>query len=78
MKKCMTLFSSTCIEVCRGQQWDLDFETRDFVTSEEYIEMIKLKTSVLVAYALKLGAIIAGAPEPDAQALYDFGLNMGN
>jgi len=71
------LFSQTAIEVCEGQQFDMDFETRDDVSIEEYIEMIKLKTSVLIACALKMGAITAGASDKDANLIYDYGLNMG-
>ncbi|MEZ7999196.1 MAG: polyprenyl synthetase family protein [Flavobacteriales bacterium] len=71
------LFSQTAIEVCEGQQFDMDFETRDNVSIEEYIEMITLKTSVLIACALKMGAITAGASDNDAKLIYDYGLNMG-
>lgn len=71
------LFSKTALEVCDGQQLDVDFETRNDVTIEEYIKMITLKTSVLVAAALKMGAIIAEADETQANHLYDFGLNLG-
>jgi geranylgeranyl diphosphate synthase type II len=71
------LFSQTAIEVCEGQQFDMDFETRDNVSIEEYIEMITLKTSVLIACALKMGAITAGASDNDANLIYDYGLNMG-
>ncbi|MEI6866728.1 polyprenyl synthetase family protein [Flavicella sp.] len=76
-KKLMQLFNKTSLEVCEGQQHDMDFETRDNVTVEEYINMIGLKTSVLVAAALKMGAIIANAPEEEADKIYDFGLNLG-
>lgn len=76
-KKLMQLFSKTAIEVCEGQQYDMDFETRNDVTIPEYIEMIRLKTSVLVAAALKMGAIIADASDADARKIYDFGLNLG-
>ncbi len=71
------LFSKTAIEVCEGQQWDVDFETRDDVTIPEYLKMIEYKTAVLVGAALKMGAIIAGAGEANAKAIYDFGLNLG-
>lgn len=73
----LKLFSTTAIEVCEGQQYDGDFETRDNVTIEEYFEMIRLKTAVLLAGCLKLGAILGNAPEEDAQALYDFGIAIG-
>lgn len=76
-KKLMNLFNTTSLEVCEGQQYDMDFETRDNVSVDEYIKMIGLKTSVLVAAALKMGAIIANASEEDAQKIYDFGLNLG-
>ncbi len=71
------LFSKTALEVCDGQQLDIDFETRNDVTIAEYINMIRLKTSVLVAAALKMGAIVADAPEKDANLLYEYGLNLG-
>ncbi len=71
------LFSKTALEVCDGQQLDVDFETRNDVTIEEYINMIRLKTSVLVGAALKMGAIVAEVAEEQAQLLYDFGLNLG-
>ncbi|TYQ00084.1 geranylgeranyl diphosphate synthase type II [Tenacibaculum adriaticum] len=71
------LFSKTALEVCDGQQLDVDFETRNDVTIDEYIKMITLKTSVLVAAALKMGAIVAEADEEQANHLYDFGLNLG-
>ena len=73
----MEVFNQTAIEVCEGQQMDVDFETRSDVSLEEYVEMIKLKTSVLVACALKMGAVIAGASDKDADLIYDFGLNLG-
>ena len=70
-------FTETTMEICEGQQWDMEFETRMDVKVEEYIEMIRLKTSVLLAAALKIGAILADAPAEDAQKLYDFGVKMG-
>jgi len=73
----LKLFSRTALEVCEGQQFDMDFESRQDVTVDEYIEMIRLKTAVLIAAALKLGAIIGGAPEKQAKLLYDFGINIG-
>lgn len=76
-KRLTTLFNRTAIEVCEGQQYDMDFETREDVSVEEYIEMIRLKTSVLVAAAMKMGAIIAESSEEEAQKMYDFGLNLG-
>lgn len=71
------LFQQTAIEVCEGQSLDMAFETQDNVSQSDYINMIKLKTAVLVACALKIGAIIGGANSRDAQLLYDFGINLG-
>ena len=76
-KELTTLFSKTAIEVCEGQQYDVDFETRDDVTIPEYLKMIEYKTSVLVAAAMKMGAIIAKASEKEASAIYEFGRNLG-
>ena len=76
-QKLAKLFSKTALEVCDGQQLDVDFETRNDVTIEEYIKMISLKTSVLIGAALEMGAIVAKADEKDAKNLYDFGLNLG-
>lgn len=70
-------FSKTAVEVCEGQQYDSDFEYREDVTIEEYFKMIRLKTAVLLAGCLKMGAILAGASEADTQALYDFGIAIG-
>jgi geranylgeranyl diphosphate synthase type II len=70
-------FIDTTIEIGHGQQFDVDFEKRDDVTEEEYIEMIRLKTSVLLACALKIGALLAGAPKEDVSRLYDFGVSLG-
>ncbi len=71
------LFSKTALEVCEGQQYDVDFETRDDVTIPEYLKMIEFKTAVLVAAALKMGAIVANTTTENADAIYDFGLNLG-
>ena len=76
-QKLAKLFSKTALEVCDGQQLDVDFETRKDVTIDEYIDMIRLKTSVLVAAALKMGAIVAETNEENANLIYDFGLNLG-
>ena len=73
----MRLFTETALEIGEGQQYDIDFESREDVTEEEYIEMIRLKTSVLLACALKIGATLAGAPAQDAGLLYEFGENLG-
>ncbi|MFQ3306438.1 MAG: geranylgeranyl diphosphate synthase type II [Polaribacter sp.] len=76
-QKLAKLFSKTALEVCDGQQLDVDFETRSDVTIPEYINMIRLKTSVLVAAALKMGAIVAETNDENANLIYDFGLNLG-
>ena len=73
----LPLFSRTALQIGEGQQLDMDFETRTDVTDDEYIEMIRLKTSVLLACALKMGAILAGAPQSDADNLYSFGEKIG-
>jgi len=71
------LFSKTALEVCEGQQYDVDFETRDDVTIPEYLKMIKYKTAVLVAAAMKMGAIVAETSIENANDIYHFGLNLG-
>jgi geranylgeranyl diphosphate synthase type II len=76
-KKLTQLFSKTGVEVCEGQQLDIDFETRTDVSLEEYMYMIKLKTSVLVGSALQMGAIIAEVSDEQSSKIYDFGLNLG-
>ena len=73
----MQLFTETALEIGEGQQYDMDFENRMDVTEEEYIEMIRLKTSVLLACAMKIGGILADAPEEDINNLYKFGEQMG-
>ena len=73
----MDLFNKTAIEIYEGQQWDMDYEHRVDVTVEEYINMIRLKTSVLLGCALKTGALIVDADEQQADLLYDAGVNMG-
>jgi geranylgeranyl diphosphate synthase type II len=73
----LNLFSQMAIDVCRGQQYDMDFENRQQVDEEEYMEMIRLKTAVLPACCLKTGAILGGAPEEDADNLYECGINLG-
>lgn len=70
-------FTDTAIEIDEGQQLDIDFEERDDVREEEYIEMIRLKTSVLLACAVKIGAIMADAPKEDAENIYKFGEAIG-
>ena len=73
----MDLFNKTAIEIYEGQQWDMDYEDRNDVTVDEYINMIRLKTSVLLGCALKMGALIADADAEDADRLYEAGVNMG-
>lgn len=70
-------FNKTAIEVCEGQQWDMDFETIAHVQIDDYLKMISLKTSVLLAVSLQMGAIVAGAKPADAKAIYEFGKNLG-
>jgi geranylgeranyl diphosphate synthase type II len=73
----LQLFNQTAAEVCEGQQYDMNFEARESVSEDEYLKMIKLKTSVLIAACLKAGAIAGEADERNADALYNFGLNIG-
>lgn len=77
LKEIFDLFTQTALEICCGQQYDMEFESRMNVTEEEYLEMIRLKTAVLLACCLKAGAILGGASKEDAQHLYDFGINIG-
>lgn len=77
LKEVMDLFSLTALEICEGQQLDMEFESRSDVAEDEYIEMIRLKTAVLLAASLKIGAVLAGAPEEDAMNLYNFGMQIG-
>ena len=77
LREVLELFSTTSAQVCEGQQYDMDFETQPTVTEDEYIQMIGLKTAALIACAAKMGAMIAGAPEARADALYDFGWQIG-
>lgn len=77
IKPVLEIFNRTSIEVCEGQQMDINFESQADVKLEEYIEMIRLKTSVLIAASLKIGSVIAGAPDAEANALYDFGIKTG-
>jgi len=76
-QKLMKLFSKTAIEVCEGQQWDVDFSTQSEVSIDAYLKMIAYKTAVLVGAAMKMGAIIAETSEQNADLIYDFGLNLG-
>ncbi|MDO5447334.1 MAG: polyprenyl synthetase family protein [Prevotellaceae bacterium] len=77
LKEVLRLFSVTALEIGEGQQYDMDFETRSDVTEEEYIEMIRLKTSVLLACAMKIGGLLAEAPQADLINLYKFGEKTG-
>ncbi len=77
LRPVLDLFYQTVTEVCEGQQYDMDFESRNDVSEEEYLEMIRLKTAVLPAACLKTGAIVAGAPEEDQELLYRFGELIG-
>ena len=76
-KQVFDVYTKTAIEVCEGQQYDIDFETQKFVSHSEYIEMIRLKTSVLLAASMKIGAILGGANETDAELLYTYAENLG-
>lgn len=77
LRPILELFNRTAMEVYEGQQYDMDFESRTDVAVDEYLSMIRLKTSVLLGCACRLGAIVGGASDSQARALYDFGLNLG-
>ncbi len=77
LKKVLKVFNRCAAEVCEGQQWDMEFEARKKVTEKQYLEMIRLKTGVLLGFSLELGALLADAPAHDQQALRDFGINIG-
>ncbi len=77
LRESLTLFNRTALEVCEGQQFDMDFEQQDLVTETDYLNMIRLKTGVLLAASLKLGAIAAEASAADADHLYDMGIHIG-
>jgi len=77
LKSLLTLFNKTAKEVCEGQQMDMDFENRKHVSEAEYIQMIRLKTSVLLGCALEMGAIVANASKENRSNLYEFGVNLG-
>ena len=76
-RKLAALFSKTAIEVCEGQQYDMDFEVREKVSIEEYLKMIEYKTAVLVGASLKMGAIVANASKEDCDRIYEFGRLLG-
>lgn len=73
----LSLLNQVLLEICEGQQMDMEFETRKEVSIPEYLEMIRLKTAVLLATALQMGAVVADADEEDQRNLYDFGIGMG-
>ena len=77
LRPCLELFTKTALEVCEGQAFDMMFESRDDVRPDEYLEMIRLKTAVLLACSLKMGGIIAGADASALEHLYDFGIHVG-
>lgn len=76
-KPLSVLFSQTALQVCEGQQFDMEFENRDDVTLPEYLRMIELKTAVLLGCGLQMGALVGGAPEAEQLAIYDFGISLG-
>jgi geranylgeranyl diphosphate synthase type II len=77
LRQVLTRFSQTAAEVCEGQQMDMNFENRETVSEAEYIDMIRLKTSVLLGFAMEVGGIVAGADADSTQHLYDAGVNIG-
>lgn len=77
LKEVLAAFNTCAAEVCEGQQWDMEFETTDRVSEKQYLNMIRLKTAVLLGFSLELGALLADAPQADRKALREFGTNMG-
>lgn len=77
LKEALKIFSRCAAEVCEGQQWDMEFETKSKVSEEQYVEMIRLKTAVLLGFSLELGALLADASKEDQKLLRDFGVNIG-
>jgi geranylgeranyl diphosphate synthase type II len=77
LSEIFNIFNRTAIEVCEGQQYDMNFETQENVSIDEYIRMIKLKTAVLIAACLEIGALIGGASREESELLYHYGLNIG-
>ena len=77
LKEVLRIFNQCAAEVCEGQQWDMEFESKSKVTEAQYIEMIRLKTAVLLGFALELGAVLAGASAEDRKSLREFGTNIG-
>jgi len=77
LKEALSIFNQCAAEVCEGQQWDMEFENERKISEAKYLEMIRLKTAVLLGFSLELGALLADAPEKDRKALRDFGVNIG-
>jgi geranylgeranyl diphosphate synthase, type II len=77
LKTILKAFNQCAAEVCEGQQWDMEFETRNDIDEKQYLNMIRLKTAVLLGFSLELGAILADAPAADCKALREFGVNIG-
>jgi geranylgeranyl diphosphate synthase, type II len=77
LKTILKAFNQCAAEVCEGQQWDMEFETRNDIDEKQYLNMIRLKTAVLLGFSLELGAILADAPAADRKALREFGVNIG-
>ncbi|MFN7328620.1 MAG: polyprenyl synthetase family protein, partial [Bacteroidota bacterium] len=78
LKEVLLIFNQCAAEVCEGQQWDMEFESKSKVTEAQYIEMIRLKTAVLLGFALELGAVLAGTSAEDRRSLREFGTNIGS
>ena len=77
LKAVLKIFNTCAAEVCEGQQWDMEFETKSKVSEAQYIDMIRLKTAVLLGFSLELGALLANAPKEEREALKEFGVNIG-
>lgn len=77
LKRVLDIFSKLAAEICEGQQYDMEFESRELVSPDDYLEMIRLKTAVLMAGGCQIGALLGGADEDDAMNLYEFGNNIG-
>lgn len=77
LQETLRIFNQCAAEVCEGQQWDMEFETKDKVTEAQYVEMIRLKTAVLLGFSLEMGALLADAPQEDRNNLREFGTYIG-
>jgi len=77
LSEILELYTQTALKICEGQQFDMDFETSNQITVDDYLNMIGLKTAILLASSLKLGALVANAPSSDSNCLYEFGYNLG-